>query len=136
MESFKGSFESFRLNYFFLLFNFESNHRTSSFKMISGIESLSMDMNVKKLTIIGDIDPVAVVRKLKKWHPNILTVGPAKEEKESEKKENDGEKKEEDEEAIRRCMEACRFNNPWMRPAGLCVHVMEDDPDPTGCVIC
>ncbi|XP_057802797.1 heavy metal-associated isoprenylated plant protein 39-like isoform X2 [Salvia miltiorrhiza] len=57
---------------------------------LPGIESLAMDMNEKKMTIIGNVDPVEVVNKLKKsCFPQILTVGPAKE---PEKK--DGEKKE------------------------------------------
>ncbi|KAI3453756.1 hypothetical protein Pfo_010419 [Paulownia fortunei] len=57
---------------------------------LSGIESLAMDMNAKKLTVVGDVDPVQVVGKLKKsWHTELLTVGPAKEpqkKKEDEKK--------------------------------------------------
>ena len=42
-----------------------------------------MDMKDNKLTVIGDVDPVGVVAKLRKHWPNadILTVGPAKEEK-------------------------------------------------------
>ncbi|CAI9755474.1 unnamed protein product [Fraxinus pennsylvanica] len=71
---------------------------------LSGIESLAMDMNEKKLTVVGDVDPVEVVGKLRKsCHTEILTVGPAKEpekEKEDEKKDDakkDGDKKDEKE---------------------------------------
>ncbi|KAJ9550785.1 hypothetical protein OSB04_014830 [Centaurea solstitialis] len=46
---------------------------------VLGVESLAMDLNAKKMTVIGDIDPVAVVRKLRKrWHTEIVTVGPAR----------------------------------------------------------
>ncbi|KAK4729347.1 hypothetical protein R3W88_022335 [Solanum pinnatisectum] len=48
---------------------------------LSGIETLSIDLKEKKLTVIGDVDPVQVVGKLKKilLHPEILLVGPTKE---------------------------------------------------------
>lgn len=39
-----------------------------------------MDMKEKKLTVIGTVDPVSVVIKLRKyWQTDIVTVGPAKE---------------------------------------------------------
>ncbi|XP_077231308.1 heavy metal-associated isoprenylated plant protein 39-like isoform X2 [Tasmannia lanceolata] len=54
---------------------------------LSGINSISMDMKDKKLTVIGDVDPVKVVNKLQKaWHTEILTVGPAEEEKKKKEK--------------------------------------------------
>lgn len=56
----------------------------------AGIDSIAMDMKEKKLTVVGDTDPVEVVSKLRKaWHTEILTVGPAKE---PEKKKDDGKK--------------------------------------------
>ncbi|KAI3823614.1 hypothetical protein L1987_05053 [Smallanthus sonchifolius] len=104
---------------------------------ISGIESLAMDMKDQKLTIVGDIDPVDVVGKLKKWHSDILTVGPAKEpeKKEPEKKGNEVDEKEEEEKegALRRWMEYYRPCNPYPTQR-YCVHPVEEDP--TGCVIC
>lgn len=52
-----------------------------------------MDMKEQKLTVVGDIDPVGVVSKLRKnWHTEILTVGPAKEEKKDEGKKDEGKK--------------------------------------------
>ncbi|XVF22485.1 hypothetical protein REPUB_Repub12eG0176700 [Reevesia pubescens] len=54
-----------------------------------------MDMKSMQLTVIGTVDPVIVVSKLRKyWPTNIVSVGPAKEpeKKEEPKKE---EKKEE-----------------------------------------
>ncbi|MFS7914265.1 putative heavy metal-associated domain, HMA, heavy metal-associated domain superfamily [Helianthus anomalus] len=55
---------------------------------LSGIDSLAMDMKDKKMTIVGDVDPVDVIGKLKNWHADVLSVGHAKEEnKEPEKKD-------------------------------------------------
>lgn len=49
-----------------------------------------MDMKEKKLTLVGEVDAVEVVEKLRKqWKPQILTIGPAKE---PEKKQNDEKK--------------------------------------------
>ncbi|XP_059444657.1 heavy metal-associated isoprenylated plant protein 39-like [Corylus avellana] len=59
---------------------------------LSGIDSIEMNMKDQKMTVIGDVDPVDIVKKVKKyWHTEILTVGPAKE----EKKKEDEKKKEE-----------------------------------------
>ncbi|KAE9605377.1 hypothetical protein Lal_00025592 [Lupinus albus] len=64
---------------------------------LSGIDAISMDMKEKKLTIIGTVDPVNVVSKLRKyWHTVILAVGPAKEpEKKEEPKKEEAKKEEE-----------------------------------------
>ncbi|TKY51343.1 putative late blight resistance protein-like R1B-19 [Spatholobus suberectus] len=60
---------------------------------ISGVESVSADMKDKKLTLTGDIDPVQVVAKLRKFcHTEIVSVGPAKEEKKEEPKKDDKKK--------------------------------------------
>ncbi|CAK8532650.1 unnamed protein product [Lathyrus sativus] len=51
---------------------------------LSGVESISIDMNEKKLTLLGDIDPVKAVSKLRKLcHTEIVSVGPQEEKKES-----------------------------------------------------
>ncbi|XP_077247434.1 heavy metal-associated isoprenylated plant protein 39-like [Tasmannia lanceolata] len=57
----------------------------------SGIDSITTDMKDKKLTVIGDVDPVDVVSKLRKtFRTEILTVGPAKEpEKKKEEPKKD-----------------------------------------------
>nr|CAD1835337.1 unnamed protein product [Ananas comosus var. bracteatus] len=58
---------------------------------LHGIDSIAVDMKERKMTVIGTVDPVDVVSKLRKfWPTSILSVGPAKE---PEKK--DGAKKEE-----------------------------------------
>ncbi|CAN4108327.1 unnamed protein product [Withania somnifera] len=63
---------------------------------LPGIDEISMDMKSKKLTIIGTVDPVSVVSKLRKfWPAHIISVGPAKEpEKKEEPKKDDGKKEE------------------------------------------
>ncbi|KAF5460627.1 hypothetical protein F2P56_020484, partial [Juglans regia] len=54
-----------------------------------GIDSIDMNMKDQKLTVIGTVDPVDVVRKVSKcWRTELLTVGPAKEEKKDEKKDD------------------------------------------------
>ncbi|XP_071708270.1 heavy metal-associated isoprenylated plant protein 39-like [Rutidosis leptorrhynchoides] len=104
---------------------------------LSGIDSLFVDMNDKKLTVIGDIDPVCVDEKLKKWHPVIITVGPAKEEKKDDKKDDkkDEEKKKKEEAAAYiKWLEANRWYNAYMPPQQYRVYSVEDNPN--ACVIC
>ncbi|KAL2334789.1 hypothetical protein Fmac_016002 [Flemingia macrophylla] len=49
---------------------------------LSGVESVSVDMKDKKITLSGDVDPVCAVSKLRKvCHTELVSVGPAKEEK-------------------------------------------------------
>ncbi|XP_059301599.1 heavy metal-associated isoprenylated plant protein 39-like isoform X2 [Lycium ferocissimum] len=63
---------------------------------LSGIDEISMDMKGKKLTIIGTVDPVSVVSRLRKfWWTEILIVGPAKEPEKKEKPKKEEPKKEE-----------------------------------------
>ncbi|KAJ7962459.1 Heavy metal-associated domain containing protein [Quillaja saponaria] len=63
---------------------------------LSGIDSISMDMKEKKLTVIGTVDPVNVVSKLRKyWQTDIISVGPAKEPEKKEEPKKEEEKKEE-----------------------------------------
>lgn len=66
---------------------------------LTGIDSIAMDMKERKMTVIGTVDPIDVVSKLRKsWHTDIVTVGPAKEEKKDDKKDgkkDDGKKDEE-----------------------------------------
>lgn len=64
----------------------------------SGIESIAIDMKDNKLTVVGDVDPIDVVKKLRKkqWYREILTVGPAKEEKKPDDKKKEEDKKKED----------------------------------------
>ncbi|GFZ15335.1 copper transport protein family [Actinidia rufa] len=55
---------------------------------IYGVDSIAADLKDQKLTVIGEMDAVAVVKKLKRvGKVDIISVGPAKEEKKEEKKE-------------------------------------------------
>ncbi|XP_006661994.1 heavy metal-associated isoprenylated plant protein 39 [Oryza brachyantha] len=59
-----------------------------------GIDELSMDMASQKMTVIGMVDPVNVVSKLRKsWAATIESVGPAKEPEKKEEKKDGGEAK-------------------------------------------
>ncbi|KAJ1299148.1 hypothetical protein BS78_01G509600 [Paspalum vaginatum] len=67
---------------------------------IYGIDSIAADVKDNKVTVIGDMDTVAVAKKLKKLGGkiDIVSVGPAKEPEkkkpaEGEKKPAEGEKK-------------------------------------------
>ncbi|GLJ10210.1 hypothetical protein SUGI_0124120 [Cryptomeria japonica] len=49
---------------------------------VQGVESVAVDMKEKKMTVIGEADPVIVTSKLRKYgYAEVLSVGPAKEEK-------------------------------------------------------
>nr|KAJ0189536.1 hypothetical protein LSAT_V11C800409610 [Lactuca sativa] len=46
---------------------------------LSGVESIAFSMKDKTLTVTGDVDPVFIVGKLKKYcHTEIVTIGTAK----------------------------------------------------------
>ncbi|KAF9602562.1 hypothetical protein IFM89_029861, partial [Coptis chinensis] len=117
---------------------------------ISGVDSISMDMKDKKLTVIGDIDPVNIVSKLRKqWHTEIVSVGPAKEpekkkeepkkeepKKEEPKKEEpkkEEPKKDDPNKIVNDLVNAYKAYNPHMT-THYYVRSMEDNPN--ACVIC
>ncbi|MED6111736.1 hypothetical protein PIB30_055020 [Stylosanthes scabra] len=53
---------------------------------LSGVESVCVDMEDKKLAIIGEMDPVEVVGKLRKLcNAEMVSVGPAKEDNDNQK---------------------------------------------------
>ncbi|KAL6847529.1 hypothetical protein ACP4OV_022555 [Aristida adscensionis] len=62
--------------------------------VLVGIDAISVDIASRKMTVIGTVDPVDVVSKLRKsWAAKIDSVGPAKEpEKKEEKKDGDAKK--------------------------------------------
>ncbi|CAI9102023.1 OLC1v1000211C2 [Oldenlandia corymbosa var. corymbosa] len=63
---------------------------------LQGIDEISIDMKGQKLTIIGTVDPVSVVSKLRKfWSTDIISVGPAKEPEKKEEPKKEEPKKEE-----------------------------------------
>ncbi|PIA34287.1 hypothetical protein AQUCO_03800108v1 [Aquilegia coerulea] len=104
-----------------------------------------MDMKDKKLTVIGDIDPVNVVSKLRKfWHTEIVSVGPAKEpekKKEEPKKDEpkkdvakkEPEKKDDQNKQIADLVNAYKAYNPHMTTH---YYVQSVEDNPNGCVIC
>ncbi|CAL5356177.1 unnamed protein product [Camellia sinensis] len=95
---------------------------------LTGIDSIVMDMNEKKLTLIGDVDPVIVVSKLRKLcHTTIVTIGLAKE---PEKKKDD---KKDEEKQIEGLVKACKAYNPYMTQY---YHVHSAEENPNACVIC
>ncbi|PIN13467.1 Copper chaperone [Handroanthus impetiginosus] len=57
---------------------------------ILGVDSIAADLKDQKLTVVGEMDAVAVVKNLKKVGKiDILSVGPAKEEEKKEEKQED-----------------------------------------------
>ncbi|KAK9051419.1 hypothetical protein SSX86_028046 [Deinandra increscens subsp. villosa] len=62
--------------------------------VLSGIDSINMNMKDKTLIVVGTVDPITVVSKLRKfWPTDIISVGPAKEpEKKEEPKKEEGKK--------------------------------------------
>ncbi len=105
---------------------------------LSGVESVSVDMKDKKLTLTGDIDPVHVVGKLRKWcHTEIISVGPVKEEKKKEES-TPNEKKD-----STKVPEPVKFYQAYplyyeMRPPHYDQYhyVKSVEENPIGCVIC
>ncbi|GFQ05826.1 putative late blight resistance protein homolog r1b-12 [Phtheirospermum japonicum] len=100
---------------------------------LTGIESLAVDMKERKITVIGDVDPVQVVGKLRKyWHTELLTVGPAKEpEKKNEANKND--KKETEKIAD----QLIKFHNYQYYPYYTKYYpVYSAEENPNSCVIC
>lgn len=76
--------------------NKDKQKALKAISVLVGIDAVSVDMAAHKMTVIGTVDPVQVVSKLrsKSWAAHIDSVGPAKEpEKKEEKKDGGGEKK-------------------------------------------
>ncbi|XP_052208977.1 heavy metal-associated isoprenylated plant protein 39-like isoform X2 [Diospyros lotus] len=90
---------------------------------LAGVESIDMNAKDSKLTVTGDVDPVEVAGKLRKiCHTEIVSVGPAKEEKKAKEPEpkKDSPKKTPEDEYV-----------AWfLKTYG----PVEEDPN--GCVIC
>ncbi|XP_071682912.1 heavy metal-associated isoprenylated plant protein 39 isoform X2 [Lolium perenne] len=114
----------------------DDKHKQKALKLVSGlqgIDQISLDMKDQKMTVIGTVDPVDVVAKLRsKLFPaaQILSVGPAKEEKKDDKKDAAaGANK------TQQVMPV--YPHHWYPPPPqprYVVHSAEDDPN--SCVIC
>ncbi|CAL9008753.1 unnamed protein product, partial [Prunus brigantina] len=101
---------------------------------LEGLDSISMDMKDKKLTVTGDVDPVNLVSKLRKLCPTeIVSVGPAKEEKKKEEPKKEEPKKKDPKDEMAELIKAYQAHYPPM-PAYYYVRSQEEDPN--SCVIC
>ncbi|CAN1264494.1 Heavy metal-associated isoprenylated plant protein 39 [Linum perenne] len=103
---------------------------------ITGVDSVSMDMKEKKLTVTGDFDPVKVVSKLRKlFHTDIVTVGEPKKPEAKKETEEGGEpkkpeaKKPDDGGKDKKNPEPSSYYHNY----GRSVYVVNDDPN--ACVI-
>lgn len=122
---------------------------------LGGIDSIAIDMKAKQLTVIGTVDPITVVSKLRKfWATEIILVGPAKEpeKKEDAKKEEpkkDETKKEETKEEAKKEGEAKQEEpkkepvlgispyRPYYPPVSTYYYAHQSvDENPNACVIC
>ncbi|PON96974.1 Heavy metal-associated domain containing protein [Trema orientale] len=105
----------------------------------SGVDSISMDAKDMKLTVIGDIDPVSLVSKLRKLcSADILSVGPPKgEEKKKEEPKKQEPKKEEakkdPKDEMAELLKLYKAYNPHMTTH---YYVRSVEEDPNACVIC
>ncbi|CAM0902321.1 unnamed protein product [Alopecurus aequalis] len=127
----------------------DDKHKQKALKLVSGlrgIDQIAVDMKDGKMTVIGTVDPVDIVSKLRsKLFPGaqILSVGPAKE----EKKDGGGDKKDgagagADKKQVVPLVYPQHWYPPpqqqhWYPPPPqprYVVHSVEDDPN--SCVIC
>ncbi|KAI3458093.1 hypothetical protein Pfo_014756 [Paulownia fortunei] len=124
---------------------------------LSGMESIALDPKDKKLTLTGNIDPVAVVAKLRKLcHTEIVSVGPPKEPekkkeepKKEEPKKGDDKKKDGPKEDAAQLLKAYQAYyqhpyyyhqyQPYQQPPAVApppYYNRSVEEDPNGCVIC
>ncbi|KAK1320171.1 hypothetical protein QJS10_CPA03g01956 [Acorus calamus] len=110
---------------------------------LSGIDSLAVDMKDQKMTVIGEIDPVVVVGKLRKFWSNaqIVSVGPPKEPEkkdggkkdEAKKDEPKKDEKKDPKEQIEELVKAYQAYNPHLTTH---YYVQSAEENPNACVIC
>ncbi|KAL6123179.1 PREDICTED: FK506-binding protein 4-like [Fragaria vesca subsp. vesca] len=106
---------------------------------LEGLDSISMDMKDQKLTVTGDIDPVGLVSKLRKLcRTEIVSVGPAKEEKKKEEPKKEEAKKGEDKKKDPKdeVAELLKAYNAYNPPMSTHYYVRSVEEDPNACVIC
>ncbi|XP_026378962.1 heavy metal-associated isoprenylated plant protein 39-like [Papaver somniferum] len=106
---------------------------------LSGVESVAVDSKESKMTVIGDVDPVEVVNKLRKHcHTTIISVGPKEEPKKEEPKKEEPKKEPEKEEPpkctpeqqLAAYISAYKAHNPPR------YYVQSCEENPNACVIC
>ncbi|KAL3369058.1 hypothetical protein AABB24_009719 [Solanum stoloniferum] len=115
---------------------------------LPGIDEITIDMKGKTLTIIGTVDPVSVVSKLRKfWAVEMMLVGPKEEpkkeepKKEGEKEDKKEETKKEEEEKkpmvpIGMVMPYRDYYHPPPMHTYYQVHHHSIEENPNACVIC
>ncbi|KAL6320782.1 hypothetical protein AAG906_008782 [Vitis piasezkii] len=109
---------------------FDDKAKQKAMKNVSslpGVTSISVDMKDKKLTVIGDVDPVCIVSKLRKFcRTEILSVGPAKKEP----------KKEEKKDAKDQLADLVKAHQAFYSQYAPHYYVRSVEEDPNACVIC
>ena len=119
---------------------------------LHGIDNMGVDMKDQKMTVIGSVDPVDVVAKLRKVFPgaHIVSVGPAKEEKkeggdkkDGDKKDGGGDKKDGDKDKKDGSKQVVYRHHYWYPPPPPPHHVPHPyyfvrsaEEEPNSCVIC
>ncbi|KAI3860032.1 hypothetical protein MKX03_029901 [Papaver bracteatum] len=104
---------------------------------ISGVDLVSIDMKDKKLTVIGDVDAILIVKKLRRHcHARIDFVGPAKEpeKKKEEPKKNKNPTNHQIVDLAYRDYNPhlnARYYDPHMT-----IHYQSIEENPNACVIC
>ncbi|KAJ9679546.1 hypothetical protein PVL29_021459 [Vitis rotundifolia] len=118
---------------------FDDKAKQKAMKNVSalpGVTSISVDMKDKKLTVIGDVDPVCVVSKLRKFcRTEILSVGPAKEEKKKEEPKKEEPKKDEKKDPKDQLADLVKAYHAF-NPQYAHYYVRSVEEDPNACVIC
>ncbi|CAI0414675.1 unnamed protein product [Linum tenue] len=96
-------------------------------------------MKESKMTVIGSVDPIEIVTKLKKHHCHcdILTVGPPADPKKGDEKKPDP-KKEAEKKKEANQQQAQMFHPYTNHPHNLNYNyrLVSPDENPNGCVIC
>ncbi|XP_021892144.1 heavy metal-associated isoprenylated plant protein 39-like [Carica papaya] len=118
----------------------DDKHKQKAMKRVSGlsgVESISIDMKDQKLTVIGDVDPVDIVNKLKKLcYPEIVSVGPAKEPEKKKEEPKKPEPKKEDPKKDELAVHLANLHRAWNPHMTQHYFVRSVEEDPNACVIC
>ncbi|KAI5009974.1 heavy metal-associated isoprenylated plant protein 39-like [Hordeum vulgare subsp. vulgare] len=104
---------------------------------LHGIDQIAVDMNDQKMTVVGTVDPVDLVGRLRSKlfrTAQMVSVGPAKEEKKDAAKKDDGKKEGDKKEPV-------PVYTPWYPPPPPYhphpyYHNHSAEEDPSSCVIC
>ena len=104
---------------------------------LQGIDHISVDTKDQKMTVIGTVDPVVLVERLRSKFPmaQMISVGPAKEEKKDGAKK-EGEKKEGDKKEGDKKEQVVYPPPYWYPPPPPYHHAYSREEDPNSCVIC